>query len=105
MADYNIAMGVKPPEPINYLGQMGQMYALKAAQDEIQGNEAVKQFYAQGGDLSTPESRAKLKSLNPKFGMAAEKAQFEAQKTQAEIHPTVNVFIIISSLPNSLLSR
>lgn len=85
MADYNIAMGVKPPEPINYLGQAAQMMALRAAQDDLQGNEAVKQFYAQGGDLSTPEARARLKSLNPKFGMAAEKAQFDAQKTQAEI--------------------
>jgi len=85
MADYNIAMGVKPPEPINYLGQAAQMMALRAAQDDLQGNEAVKQFYAQGGDLSTPEARARLKSLSPKFGMAAEKAQFDAQKTQAEI--------------------
>lgn len=85
MADYNIAMGVKPPEPINYLGQAAQMMALRAAQDDLQGNEAVKQFYAQGGDTSTPEARARLKSLNPKFGMAAEKAQFDAQKTQAEI--------------------
>lgn len=83
MADYNIAMGVKPPEPINYLGQAAQMMALRAAQDDLQGNEAVKQFYAQGGDLSTPEARARLKSLNPKFGMAAEKAQFDQEHVKA----------------------
>ena len=85
MADYNVALGVKPPEPVNYLGQMGQLMALRAAQDELQGNEAVKQFYTQGGDLSSPEAIARLKSMNPKFGMAAEKAQLESQKTRAEV--------------------
>ena len=93
MADYNIALGVKQPEPVNYLGQAAQMMALRAAQDELQGNEAVKQFYAQGGDLSTPEARARLKSINPKFGMAAEKAQLEAQKTQAEVTKSHTGFI------------
>ena len=60
--DANIALGVRPVEPVNMLGQMGQMMQLRQANDEYESNNALKDFYAQGGDLSRPEDQRRLMS-------------------------------------------
>lgn len=52
--DSNIALGVRPIEQPNMLGQMGQMMALKAAQQESEGYEGVKNALAGGMDASDP---------------------------------------------------
>ena len=58
MADNNIALGVKQPEPVNYLGQMAQVMAIKAAQNEMQGNDQMRAAYGSGsGDWSDPAFR------------------------------------------------
>lgn len=65
----NIALGVQPQQqPINMLGQLGQLYALKAAKQEFEGGEAMREAYAQGGDLSDPAFRQRIMAANPKLG-------------------------------------
>ena len=80
----NIALGAQPQQPVNMLGQMGQAMALKAASQDIQGNEALREFYAQGGNASTPEGARALMAANPKMGMQILKNTAETQKIQGD---------------------
>lgn len=81
----NIALGVQQQQPVNMLGQMGQMMALKAASQDIQGNEDLRNFYASGGNAATPEGARALMAANPKMGMQILKNTAETQKTQMEV--------------------
>jgi hypothetical protein len=67
--DTNIALGVKPVEQPNMLAQMGQMMQLRQAQQGFESENALRDFYAQGGDLSTAEGRRQLMSRAPGAGM------------------------------------
>ena len=80
----NIALGIQQPQPINMLGQMGQMYALKAAKQEVEGGEAVRDFFSQGGDLSTPEGQRQIMTAAPKLGGQLIKQQADIRKTQID---------------------
>jgi hypothetical protein len=63
----NIALGVQPPQQsVNMLGQLGQLYALKAAKQDIEGNEALRDVYSRGGDMNDPEVQRQLRAANPK---------------------------------------
>ncbi len=66
--DTNIALGVKPVEQPNMLAQMGQMMQLRQAQQGFESENALRDFYAQGGDLSTAEGRRQLMSRAPMQG-------------------------------------
>lgn len=66
--DPNIAMGVRPVEQPNVLGQMAQVMAIRQAQQGYESENAVKDFYAQGGDLSTKEGRNRLMSQTGSAG-------------------------------------
>jgi hypothetical protein len=50
----NIALGIQQPQPVNMLGQMGQMMALKAAQQETEGYEGVRNAITSGMDAGDP---------------------------------------------------
>jgi hypothetical protein len=50
----NIALGVQQQQPVNYLAQMGQAMALRAAQQETEGYEGVKSAITGGMDASDP---------------------------------------------------
>lgn len=80
----NIALGAQPQQPVNYLGQMGQAMALKAASQDIQGNEDLRSFYASGGNASTPEGARALMAANPKMGMQILKGQSEMSARDVE---------------------
>jgi hypothetical protein len=81
----NIALGVQPqPQPVNMLGQLGQLYALKAARQEVEGGEAVRDFFSQGGDLSTPEGQRQIMTAAPKLGGQLIKQQADIRKTQID---------------------
>jgi hypothetical protein len=67
--DTNIALGVKPIEQPNMLAQMGQMMQLRQAQQGFESENALRDFYAQGGDLSTAEGKRQLMSRAPGAGM------------------------------------
>jgi hypothetical protein len=75
--DPNIAMGVRPVEQPNMLAQMGQMMAIRQAQQGYESENAVKDFYAQGGDLSTAEGRRKLMAQTGSSGAKLIGAQSE----------------------------
>lgn len=67
--DTNIALGVKPLEQPNMLAQMGQMMQIRQAQQGFESENALRDFYAQGGDLSTAEGKRQLMSRAPGAGM------------------------------------
>ena len=84
MADNNIALGVKQPEPVNYLGQMAQMMALKATQNEMQGNDQMRAAYGQGsGDWSDPAFKRQMYMANPSKAALMEKEYLAGQGTAA----------------------
>ena len=67
--DTNIALGVKPVEQPNMLAQMGQMMQMRQMQQGYESENALRDFYAQGGDLSTAEGKRQLMSRAPGAGM------------------------------------
>lgn len=60
--DTNIALGVKPVEQPNMLAQMGQMMQMRQMQQGYESENALRDFYAQGGDISTDEGKRRLMS-------------------------------------------
>jgi hypothetical protein len=67
--DTNIALSVKPIEQPNMLAQMGQMMQLRQAQQGFESENALRDFYAKGGDLSTAEGKREIMSRAPGAGM------------------------------------
>jgi hypothetical protein len=51
------------------LAQMGQMMQIRQAQQGFESENALRDFYAQGGDPSSAEGRRQLLSRNPSAGM------------------------------------
>jgi hypothetical protein len=65
----NIALGVRPMEQPNMLAQMGQMMQLRQMQQGFESENALRDFYAKGGDLSTAEGKREIMSRAPAAGM------------------------------------
>jgi len=84
--DPRIPLGVQPiqTQQPNMLGQYAQIMGIKAAQQDIQGNEALRAAYAQGGDLNDPEFRRRVMAANPKLGSELIKRNAETSKLQNE---------------------
>jgi hypothetical protein len=103
----NIALGVQPIQQPNMLAQYGQMMALKAAQQETQGNEALRAAYASGGDLSDPEFRRKIMAANPKLGsqLVNQFSEMSARdvKTQSESLKAIKDSIGIVNSPAEMV--
>lgn len=78
----NIALGIQPVQQPNMLGMATQAMALKAAQQDIQGNEELRAAYATGGDLNDPEFRRRVMAANPKLGSELIKRNAETSKLQ-----------------------
>lgn len=102
----NIALGAQTPAPVNFLGQMGQMLALKGAAQEIQGGEALRDFYASGGNATTPEGARALMAANPRMGMQILKSQSEMSardvETQAKSLKTIKENVGSVNNPESM---
>lgn len=75
----NIALGVQPQQQPNMLGQLGQMMAIKAAQQEIEGSEDVRNAFARGA----PEDPTQLLRYG-KQGRAAYESLLKGKKEQLE---------------------
>lgn len=81
----NIALGIQPvQQQPNMLAQYAQIMGIKAAQQDIQGNEDLRAAYAQGGDLNDPEFRRRVMAANPKLGSELIKRNAETGKLQNE---------------------
>jgi hypothetical protein len=65
----NIALGARPMEQPNMLAQMGQMMQLRQMQQGFESENALRDFYAKGGDLSTAEGKREIMSRAPAAGM------------------------------------
>lgn len=82
----NIALGAQPQtQPINMLGQMGQLYALKAAKQEVEGGEALREAFASGGDMNDPAFIQRLRAANPKLALELEAKNLAGEKVRGEI--------------------
>lgn len=75
----NIALGVQPQQQPNMLGQLGQMMAIKAAQQEIEGSEDVRNAFARGA----PEDPTQLLQYG-KQGRAAYESLLKGRKEQLD---------------------
>jgi hypothetical protein len=104
--DTNIALGVKPIEQPNMLAQMGQMMALRGAQQEYEGTNALRDAYAQGGDLNDPAFRRRVMSANPKLGsqLISQHSETSARdiKTQADSLKTIKDNIGLANNPQAM---
>lgn len=104
--DPNIAMGVRPVEQPNMLAQMGQMMALRQAQQGYESENALKDFYAQGGNASTAEGQRQLMSKVGLKGMDVIGRQSEISardvKTQADSLKTIKDNIGLANTPQAM---
>ena len=83
--DARIALGVQPvQQQPNMLAQYAQVMGIKAAQQEMEGNNALREAYASGGDLNDPEFRRRVMAANPKLGSQLIKTNAETGKLQNE---------------------
>ena len=76
----NIALGIQPVQQPNMLGQMAQVMAIRAAQQEMEGSEATQNYFAKPKELRGDASQL----LGTKQGQAAYKALNEGQIKQLE---------------------
>jgi hypothetical protein len=83
--DARIALGVQPvQQQPNMLAQYAQVMGIKAAQQEMEGNNALRDAYAQGGDLNDPAFRQRVMAANPRLGSQLIKTNAETGKLQNE---------------------
>lgn len=75
----NIALGVQPQPQFNMLGQLGQVMAIKAAQQEIEGNENVSNALVRG----VPDDPTELLRYG-KQGRATYESLLKGRKEQLE---------------------
>jgi hypothetical protein len=83
--DTNIALGVRPIEQPNMLAQMGQMMQLRSAQQEYEGQNALRDAFASGGSLSDPAFVQRLRAANPKMAFDFEAKHLAGEKTRSEL--------------------
>lgn len=85
--DPNIALSYRQPEPVNMLGQLGQVMAIKAAQQEMEGYEGVKSALSGGMEATDPRLLQYGKRGIEAFKAANEGRikQLEAGKKQSEL--------------------
>lgn len=81
----NIALGVQQPQPVNMLGQMGQVMAIRQAQQQYEEQNALRDAFAQGADVNDPESFKRIASINPKLAMDLRSKSIEQRQKQTEI--------------------
>jgi hypothetical protein len=66
------------------LAQYAQVMGIKAAQQEMEGNNALRDAYASGGDLNDPAFRQRVMAANPRVGSQLIKTNAETGKLQNE---------------------
>lgn len=81
----NIALGAQQPQPINMLGQMGQVMAIRQAQQDYESQNALREAFSQGADVNDPESFKRIASINPKLAMELRSKGIEQRQKQTEI--------------------
>jgi hypothetical protein len=103
----NIALGVQPiQQQPNMLAQYAQVMGIKAAQQEMQGNDELRAVYSQGGDLSDPAFRKRVMAANPQLGskLVNQFSEMSARdvKTQADSLKTIKDSIGMARSPTEM---
>jgi hypothetical protein len=75
----NIALGIQQPQPVNMLGQYAQVMAIRAAQQEMEGNEGVRSALSRG----VPEDPTQLLQYG-KQGRATYESLLKGRKEQVD---------------------
>lgn len=88
--DTNIALGVKPIEQPNMLAQMGQMMQLRQAQQEYDSQNALRDAFAQGTDISDPAAFKRIAAINPKLAFDLKSKHLEQQQKGVETGIKIN---------------
>jgi hypothetical protein len=83
--DPNIALGVRPVEMPNMLGQMGQMMQLRQAQQGFEEQNALRDAFSQGVDINDPATFKRIAGINPKLAMELRGKDVETQGKQTEL--------------------
>jgi hypothetical protein len=83
--DPNIALGVRPVEIPNMLGQMGQMMQLRQAQQGFDEQNALRNAFTQGADINDPETFKRIAGINPKLAMELRAKEIESQGKQTDV--------------------
>jgi hypothetical protein len=83
--DPNIALGIRPIEQPNMLAQAGQFMQLRQMQQENDTQNALRDFYAKGGDMSNPEGLRQLRMINPKLVDELQYKQAQTKNLESEI--------------------
>ena len=83
--DPNIALGVRPVEMPNMLGQMGQMMQLRQAQQGFEEQNALRNAFSQGVDINDPATFKRIAGINPKLAMELRGKDVETQGKQTEL--------------------
>jgi len=63
--DTSIAMGVRPIEQPNMLAQMGQMMQIRQAQQQYDQQNALRDAFAQGADITDPATFRRIAQQDP----------------------------------------
>lgn len=83
--DPNIALGVRPVEMPNMLGQMGQMMQLRQAQQQYEQQNNLRDAFAQGTDINDPATFDRIARQDPKLALDLRGKHFEQQQKQTEV--------------------
>jgi hypothetical protein len=84
----NIALGIQQPQPVNMLGQMAQVMAMRQAQQEYENEGGLRDMLGQG----VPEDPSKLLQYGPK-GRAAYESLLKGRKEKLESDEKRNVML------------
>jgi hypothetical protein len=83
--DPRIPLGVQPiQQQPNMLGQYAQIMAIKAAQQEMQGSEEMRNLFAGGANFDDPEFQRKGYAANPRAFQELLGKRATTQKTEIE---------------------
>jgi len=88
--DTNIALGVRPVETPNMLAQMGQMMQMRQAQQEFDSQNALRDAFSQGTDISDPAAFKRIAAINPKLAFDLRGKQLEQTQKGVETGIKIN---------------
>ena len=81
----NIALGGQQQQPVNMLGQMGQVMAIRQAQQQYEEQNALRDAFSQGADVNDPEAFKRIAAINPKLAFDLRGKGIEQRQKQTEI--------------------
>jgi hypothetical protein len=82
--DPNIALGVRPVEVPNMLGQMGQMMQMRQAQQQYEQQNNLRDAFAQGTDINDPATFDRIARQDPTLAYKLKGQHLEQQQKGVE---------------------